>query len=81
MSCQVKSCLVETVRHGLKVDGGGGDALLVGHEPVGEMAAVGQVEPHDAVVRLQDGGVHGEVGRRARERLAVDAPFGCAMAG
>ena len=65
VSCQFKSYLIETIGHRLKVDGGGRDALLVGHEAVGEMAAVGQVKSHDAIVRIQDCGVHGKVGGRA----------------
>ena len=44
--------LVEAVGHGLEVDAGGADALLGRHEAVREVAAVRQVEAHDAVVRL-----------------------------
>lgn len=74
------------VGEGLEVLGGGGDALLgavlagVGVEAVGEVAAAGQVQAHDAVVRLEQGGVGGEVGgapcasggRRGRRRVRRD---------
>ena len=39
------------------------------------LSAVGQVEAHEAVVRLQQCDVRGEVRGRAGERLHVDAPF------
>mmetsp|Transcript_10413 Transcript_10413/g.25551 ORF Transcript_10413/g.25551 Transcript_10413/m.25551 type:complete len:205 (+) Transcript_10413:1265-1879(+) len=39
------------------------------------MAAVGQVQAHDAVVRGQHCGVHAEVGGGARQHLDVDAPL------
>ena len=67
--------LVEPVRQGLEEDGGGGDLLLGGVEPVREVAAVGQVEAHDPVVRVEQRGVHGEIGGGAGERLDVDAPL------
>ncbi len=40
------------------------------------MATAGQVEAHEAVMRAQKRRVDGEVGRRARVRLHVDAPLG-----
>ena len=52
------------VGHALEEDGGGRDFLLGGEEPVGEVTAVGQVQPHDAAVGLHQGGVHGKVTRR-----------------
>ena len=48
-------------RHGLP----GALLLGVGVEAVGQVAAGGEVESHDAVVRLQQPRVHGEVGGRA----------------
>lgn len=36
--------------------------VLEGVEAVGEVAATGQVEAHDAVVGAEQGRVHGEVG-------------------
>lgn len=39
------------------------------------MAAVGQIQAHDAVVWLQKPGVDGEVGWRSRIRLDVDSPL------
>lgn len=38
------------------------------------LSSVGQVQAHDAVVRLQDGRVGCKVGGGARVRLDVDAP-------
>ena len=38
-------------------------------------APVGQVKAHDAVVGLQKGGVHGEVGGAAGQGLHVHAPL------
>ena len=69
------------VGEALEVDRGGryglaGPLLLgVGVEAVGEVAAGGQVEPHDAVVRVKEGGVDGEVGGRSGVGLDVDAPL------
>ena len=42
----------------LEEDGGGGDLLGVRLEAVAQVAAVGQVEAHDAVVGVEQGGVH-----------------------
>mmetsp|Transcript_11909 Transcript_11909/g.50035 ORF Transcript_11909/g.50035 Transcript_11909/m.50035 type:complete len:337 (-) Transcript_11909:50-1060(-) len=67
--------LVEPVRQGLEENGGGGDLLLGGVEPVREVAAVGQVEAHDPVVGVQEAGVHLEVGGRSGEGLDVDPPL------
>ena len=53
------------VWHALEEDGCGGDLLFGSEETVGEVAAVGQVKPHDAAVRLHQGGVDREVARRA----------------
>mmetsp|Transcript_29782 Transcript_29782/g.75856 ORF Transcript_29782/g.75856 Transcript_29782/m.75856 type:complete len:532 (+) Transcript_29782:210-1805(+) len=67
--------LVQAVGHGLKVDRGGGHAALGGHEAVGQVAAVRQVQAHDAVVGLQQRGVHLEVGWGARQRLHIHTPL------
>mmetsp|Transcript_21342 Transcript_21342/g.53786 ORF Transcript_21342/g.53786 Transcript_21342/m.53786 type:complete len:436 (+) Transcript_21342:112-1419(+) len=67
--------LVQPVWHGLEVDGHGGDLLGVRLVAVAEVAAVRQVQRHDAVVRLQQRGVHLEVGGGSRHRLHVDAPL------
>ena len=67
--------LVEPVRHGLEEDGHRGDLLRVRLEPVGEVAAVGQVEAHDPVVGVQEAGVHLEVGGRSGQGLDVDPPL------
>ncbi len=49
--------LVEAVGHRLEEDGGGRDALGVGLVAVGQVAPVGEVEAHDAVVRVEQGRV------------------------
>jgi hypothetical protein len=36
---------------------------------------VGEIQAHQAVVRLQERGVDGKVGRRPGVRLHIDAPF------
>lgn len=53
------------IGHRFKKDGRGRDFLLVRHEAVGQVAAVGQVEAHDAPVGLHQGGIDCEVGRGA----------------
>ena len=67
--------LVQSVRHRLEVNGDHRDLLRVRLEAVREVAAVREVEAHDAVVRLADGGEDGKVGGRAGQRLHVDAPL------
>ena len=55
---------VQLVGQGLEIDGGGRDLLATGGVvAVGEVTTRGQVESHHAVVGVQEGGVHGEVGR------------------
>lgn len=54
----------DLVGHALEEDGGGGDLLGGGEEAVREVAAVGQVQAHDAPVRLHQRRVHREVRRR-----------------
>lgn len=66
---------VHLVRHALEEDGSGRDFLGLRKESVRQMAAVGQIEAHDASVRLADGRQHGKVGRRSRVWLDIDAPF------
>mmetsp|Transcript_24738 Transcript_24738/g.80923 ORF Transcript_24738/g.80923 Transcript_24738/m.80923 type:complete len:488 (+) Transcript_24738:17-1480(+) len=69
------SRLVEAVRHRGEVARDHRDgAASLGLEAVRQVAAVREVEAHQPVVRLQQGGEDGEVGRRARVRLHVDAP-------
>ena len=60
----------------LKVDGRRRDFLRRRVVPVREVAARGEPEPHQPVVRAQQRGVHREVRRRARVRLHVHAPLG-----
>ena len=60
----------------LEEDGGGRDLLGVGLVAVAEVAAVGQVQRHDALVRQDEGRVDREVGGRARKGLHVDPPLG-----
>lgn len=49
--------------HGLKEDRGGRNLLLVRHESMGEVAPIGQVQPHDPAVGLHQGRVHRKVCR------------------
>lgn len=49
------------VGHALEEHGCGRDLLGSREEAVGEMAAVGQVQPHDPVVGLHYRGVYGKV--------------------
>jgi hypothetical protein len=44
---------------------------------VAQVAAVGQVETHEPVVRPHDGLVHLQVGRAAAQALYVDTPLLC----
>jgi len=44
-------------------------------ESVGEVATVGKVKSHDAVVGLEQGSIDSHVGGGAREDLDVDAPL------
>lgn len=66
---------VDAVREGLEVGGDSRDLLGGSLVAVGQVATVGQVETHDALVRPHDGLVDLEVGRRARKALHVDAPL------
>mmetsp|Transcript_28829 Transcript_28829/g.84506 ORF Transcript_28829/g.84506 Transcript_28829/m.84506 type:complete len:327 (+) Transcript_28829:985-1965(+) len=66
---------VEAVGEGLEVDGHGRHLLCVCLEPVAQVTAMGQVEAHEAIVRLEQRGKDVHVGRRPGEGLHVDAPF------
>ena len=71
---------VEAVGQGLEIDRRRGNALRVGLVPVRQVAAVGEIQAHDAVVRVEEGGVdlrrrEGEEGWSARsERWPARAP-------
>lgn len=39
------------------------------------LAPIGQVQPHDSVMGLQEGRVGGQISRRARVRLHIDSPL------
>mmetsp|Transcript_5491 Transcript_5491/g.15730 ORF Transcript_5491/g.15730 Transcript_5491/m.15730 type:complete len:420 (-) Transcript_5491:29-1288(-) len=69
------SGLIQAVRHRLEEDRNGGDLLGVRLEAVAEVPTVGQVQSHDALVRLQQRREHLEVGRAAGQRLHIDAPL------
>eukprot|EP00968_Pinguiococcus_pyrenoidosus_P005605 scaffold363_cov255-Pinguiococcus_pyrenoidosus.AAC.15 len=77
---------VHAVGQRLEVHAGGAHglaaAVLLGQrvEAVGQVSSRRQVQPHDAVMRPQQRGVHGEVGRRAAVRLHVHAPLGLVTA-
>mmetsp|Transcript_46937 Transcript_46937/g.93525 ORF Transcript_46937/g.93525 Transcript_46937/m.93525 type:complete len:415 (+) Transcript_46937:429-1673(+) len=66
---------VHMVWQRLEVDGRGGDLLLRSVVAVGQVAAGGQIQAHDAIVRVEQAGVDGKVSRRARVGLHVDAPL------
>mmetsp|Transcript_23343 Transcript_23343/g.52648 ORF Transcript_23343/g.52648 Transcript_23343/m.52648 type:complete len:256 (-) Transcript_23343:303-1070(-) len=66
---------VHAVGQGLEVDGRRAHLALVVVVAVREVPPRGEVEPHEAVVRLQEGRVRGEVGRRAAVRLHVHTPL------
>lgn len=42
---------------------------------MGQVTAIGKIEAHDAVVRLNERGINGEVGRRSRVGLDIHAPL------
>ena len=67
--------LVNVVRERLEVDGSGRDLLFGGVVSMGKMSSGGKIKTHDAVVGLQERGVHLEVGGGAGIWLDVDAPF------
>mmetsp|Transcript_19009 Transcript_19009/g.49023 ORF Transcript_19009/g.49023 Transcript_19009/m.49023 type:complete len:480 (+) Transcript_19009:255-1694(+) len=67
--------LVQLVREGLKVDRHRAHLLRGRLEAVAQMAAVRQVEAHQAVVRVHEGGEDAEVRGRARQRLHVHTPL------
>eukprot|EP00630_Chrysocystis_fragilis_P007340 CAMPEP_0197394282 /NCGR_PEP_ID=MMETSP1165-20131217/4790_1 /TAXON_ID=284809 /ORGANISM="Chrysocystis fragilis, Strain CCMP3189" /LENGTH=540 /DNA_ID=CAMNT_0042919969 /DNA_START=357 /DNA_END=1978 /DNA_ORIENTATION=- len=77
---------VDLVRQRLEVDGGRRDGLAVHRalvervKAVRQVAARGQVQAHDPVVRLQQRRVDGEVRGRAGVRLDVAAPLSVAQA-
>ena len=51
------------VGHRFKKDGRSRDFLLICHEPVGQMASIGQIQAHDASMGFYQGSVHCKVGR------------------
>mmetsp|Transcript_15044 Transcript_15044/g.39547 ORF Transcript_15044/g.39547 Transcript_15044/m.39547 type:complete len:430 (+) Transcript_15044:388-1677(+) len=69
------SGLVKAIWQLLEVHRHGRDLLRRGLVTVRKVAAVRKVKAHDAPMRLQDRSEDLEVGRRARERLHVHAPF------
>ncbi|KAH3667470.1 hypothetical protein OGAPHI_003119 [Ogataea philodendri] len=68
--------LVQSIWHGLEVLGDvrnlGGWGLVT----VRQMASMRQVQTHQSVTNLQDGGVGVKVGWGTRQRLDVDSPLG-----
>ena len=71
----VASLLVEPVGHALKVGAHSTDLLVGQLVPVGQVAAVGEIQSEDAVVGGQESGVDLEISRRAREALHVHTPL------
>ena len=66
---------IDDVRHRFEVHGRGADPALRGAEAVGQVPAARQVQSHDAIVRLEEGGVGGEISGRTGVRLDVDTPL------
>jgi hypothetical protein len=67
--------LVDALGERLEENRNGRDLLLVRLLAVREVAAVREVERHDAVVRREERRLDGEIRGRARERLDIDAPI------
>ena len=68
-SCHLR---VELVGQGLEVDGGGRNLLAIGGVvAVRQVPAAGQVQAHDAVVRVQQRRVHREIGWAAAQTPAA----------
>mmetsp|Transcript_23839 Transcript_23839/g.67519 ORF Transcript_23839/g.67519 Transcript_23839/m.67519 type:complete len:374 (+) Transcript_23839:342-1463(+) len=67
--------LVQAVGDGLEVLRDHADFLGLRLEAVRQVAAVGQVQAHDAIMHVAECGVDLEVRRRAAEGLDVDAPL------
>lgn len=71
----IPSARVHLVRQALEVDRGGGDLLAPrGVVAMREVAPRGQIQAHDPVVGLEDGGVGGEICGGAGVGLDIDAP-------
>mmetsp|Transcript_59875 Transcript_59875/g.129806 ORF Transcript_59875/g.129806 Transcript_59875/m.129806 type:complete len:323 (+) Transcript_59875:642-1610(+) len=68
------SLLVQAVGDGLEVLGDHGDLLRIRLVAVRQVAAVGEVQAHDAVVHVAQRGVDLEVGRRSAQGLHVNPP-------
>ena len=66
---------VQSVWHGVEVNGRGGNLLGVGLETVRQVTAVRQVQTHDSVPWVQQRRVHLEVRRRTRQGLHVHSPL------
>ena len=41
------------VRHGLEEDGGGGNSFGIGHESVGQMTSMRQIQTHHAIMWIE----------------------------
>ena len=66
---------VQSVWHGVEVNGRGGNLLGVGLETVRQVTAVRQVQTHDSVPWVQQRRVHLKVRRRTRQGLNVHSPL------
>mmetsp|Transcript_18526 Transcript_18526/g.33684 ORF Transcript_18526/g.33684 Transcript_18526/m.33684 type:complete len:256 (-) Transcript_18526:42-809(-) len=66
---------VQLVRKGLEKDGGSRNLLRRGVVAVGQMATMGKVQTHDAVMGLEESSVDAEIGGASRIRLDVDTPL------
>lgn len=73
----VPSSEIHLVGQTLEVDRGRRDLLPSGCVvPMSEVTTGGKVQPHDAVMGLENSRVGGEIGRRSGVRLNIDAPLG-----
>lgn len=71
----VPSLGVHLVGQTLKVDGGGRDLLAAGCVvAVGQVATGREIQPHDTVVGVEEGGVGSEIRRATGVGLDVDSP-------
>mmetsp|Transcript_8306 Transcript_8306/g.12087 ORF Transcript_8306/g.12087 Transcript_8306/m.12087 type:complete len:440 (-) Transcript_8306:187-1506(-) len=73
--------LIQSVRDRLEELRDHGDLLGLGLEAVGKVTTVGEVQTHDAVMHVAEGGVDLEVRWGAAQGLHVDAPLLWADAG
>lgn len=67
--------LVQEVGEHLEVFRDGRNFLTHAHEPVTQVASMGQIQGHDTVMRLQESRVDCKVSGRAGKGLDIDTPL------